>query len=76
MEVCRTVRENKHSHIQAYFFLSHQITQAEVDQFKPKLTIPSCMMELQWTGGEQVPPQPLRHRVTLLGTKPSAFFYI
>ena len=59
-----------------YFSLSYQITKREVDQFKPGLTIPSCLVRLEWTGGEQVPPQRLRHRVTLKGAKFPAFFHI
>ena len=55
---------------------SLQIIKEDVDQFKPELTIPSCLVELQWTGGEQVPPKQLRHKVTLKGAKSPAFFHI
>ena len=61
-----------------YYPLSFQIVKAHVDQFKPGHTgiIPSCEVELVWTGGEQVLPQQLRHRVTLTGTKPLTYFHI
>ena len=55
--------------------MSAQITKAEVDQFKPKLDIPCCSLELQWTGGDDV--KPFSHRVTLKGAKsPKDYFYI
>ena len=59
-----------------FYLLYLQIAKAHVDQFKQELPIPSCLVKLQWTGGKQVPPQPLRHKVTLKGAKPPAFFYI
>ena len=59
-----------------YHPLSFQIMKGEVDQFKPELTIPSCLMELEWTGVEQVQPQRLRHQVMLKGAKSPAFFHI
>ena len=56
-------------------FVSSQITQTEVDQFKPKLEVPCCSLVLQWTGGDEV--KPLIHRVTLKGAKPPKnYFYI
>ena len=52
-----------------------QITKAEVDQFKPKLEIPYCLLDLRWTGGEEL--KPLLHRVTLKGARPPKdYFYI
>ena len=57
-------------------FSFFKIAKAVVDKFKPKLTIPSCVVELEWTGGEQVPPQQLRHKVTLKGTKSPMYFHI
>ena len=54
--------------------LLSQITKAAVDSFKPKLTVPSCLVELVWTGGEQ--QQQLRHKVTLKGAKYPAYFSI
>ena len=59
-----------------YFPLSYQITKIDVDHFKPGFTIPSCLVWLEWTGGEQVPPQRLCHKVTLKGAKFPAFFHI
>ena len=55
--------------------LSAQITKAEVDQFKPKLDIPCCSLELQWTGGDEV--KPCYRKVTLEGAQPRKdYFYI
>ena len=64
--------ESIHSNI----FLFSQITKEDVDQFNAGLTIPSCSVELLWTGGEQVSPRALRHEVTLIGTKSPTFFHI
>ena len=59
-----------------YYPLSSQIIKAHVDRFNPNLTIPSCELSLEWTGGENVPPQRLRHRVTLKGARPPTYFHI
>ena len=53
-----------------------QIVKVSVDQFKPKQMIPSRLVELQWTDGEQVRPKQLRHKVTLKGAESPAFFHI
>lgn len=38
------------------------------------MTIPSCLVQLKWTGSE--PPQQVCHKVTLKGTKSPAYFHI
>ena len=56
--------------------LSFQITKPDVDQFKSETVFPSCLVELRWTGGGQVPPKRLCHKVTLKGAKSPTFFHI
>ena len=56
--------------------MSFQITKEDVDGFKPKLTIPSCLMYLEWTGDKDIQPQRLCHKVILKGAKSPAFFHI
>ena len=64
----------KKIHQQPLASLFSQITKAAVDSFKPKLTVPSCLVELVWIGGER--QQQLRHKVTLEGAKSPAYFSI
>ena len=59
-----------------YSKLPFQITKQEIDQFRLDTVFPSCLVELRWTGGKQVPPERLCHQVTLKGAKSPAFFHI